>query len=541
MLQKITITLFSLMMIVSSVTIFSCSDTPGKSTVPGEYDAVIVGAGGGGLSAAARLSQAGKKVLVIEQHDKVGGYMTAFERDDYRFEVSLHAFDGLDPGAPNHSIFEKLDILDKVKPIRLDPMYRAYYPDFTLEVPADLGDYLKLLKEKFPHESDNIDKFNKTLTNIDKSYKAVYPFMVGEYGKGALGLITNFWRFLPFLKYMDASIQDLMDDHFEDQKLQAVICQLTGFLGASLDRISGLVFATMWNNYHRDGYYYFEGGSQSVSDALAEVIEENGGKILLDTRVSKIIIKDGMAQGVQTKDGQVYTSRYVVSNADARQTFFKLIGSEHLPEDYLAALKKMEPGITVFMVYLGLDHDYSKLFPKNVHEVILSVGYDTTESYSYMINGEFEKMPYAITIYSNVDPTAAPEGKTVLSITILSDYDFKNGWYEDVSYEKYDALKTEVAEAAIKRAEILMPGLSDHIEVMEVGSPRTMEHYTSNYRGSIVGWDFPPEQSMMNRLPQETPIDNLYLSGAWTFPGGGQSAVIMSGLLAADKIIKRDK
>ena len=501
---------------------------------------MIVGAGGGGLSAAARLSQAGKKVIVIEQHDKVGGYMTAFERDDYRFEVSLHAFDGLDPGGINHSGFEKLDRLDKVKPIRLDPMYRAYHPDFTLEVPADIEEYLKLLKEKFPHESDNIDKFNKTLTNIDICMKIGLGFMLGEYGKAFFPFIKNFWRFFTFYKYLDSTIDDLMDDHFTDQKLKAIICQLTGFLGSGPDKISGVVFAAMWNNYHRAGYYYFEGGSQSVSDALAEVIEENGGKILLNTRVSKIIIKDGMAQAVQTKDGQVFECRYVISNADARQTFFKLIGNEHLPEDYLEKIKNMKPGITCFMVYLGIDHDYSSLFPNNVHEVIFNAGYDTTQSYKYMLDGIVEKMPYSITIHSNVDPTACPKGKTVLSITILSDYDYKNGWYEDVSYEKYDALKTEVAEALIKRVEELMPGLSDYIEVMEVGSPRTMEHYTSNYKGSIVGWDFPPEQSMLNRLPQETPIDNLYLAGAWTFPGGGQSAVIMSGLFAANKILNKE-
>ena len=539
MSRQTAVGLFLIMTMVLSFGLFACSDKKPAGPAP-EYDVVIVGAGGGGLGAGARLALAGKKVLVIEQHDKVGGYMTAFERDDYRFEVSLHAFDGLDPGAPNHTVFKELGILDKIKPIRLDPMYRAYYPDFTLEVPADLDEYIKLLKQTFPHESDNIDKFLVTLSKIEKSFKAMFPFMLGDYGKGILGVATNFWRFPAFFKYMDASIQDLMDDHFEDQKLQAVICQLTGFLGASLDTIPGLVFATMWSNYHKDGYYYFEGGSQSVSDALAEVIEENGGKIILDTRVTKIVMKDGLAQAVQTNEGQEFTCSYVVSNADARQTFFKLIGKEHLPTKYMEDLEQMKAGITVFMVYLGLDHDYSTFFPKHVHEVILSVGYDTTETYSYMINGEFDKMPYAITIYSNVDPTAAPEGKTTLSITILSDYDYRDGWYEDVSYAKYDALKTEVAEAVIKRAEILMPGLSDHIEVIEIGSPRTMEHYTSNYRGAIVGWDFTPEQSMTNRLPQETPIDNLFLAGAWTFPGGGQSAVILSGLLAADKILKNE-
>ena len=238
MSRNIFIAFFLALMITLSFTFFGCSAE--KSTAPAaEYDVVIVGAGGGGLSAAAQLSLGGKKVLVIEQHDKVGGYMTAFDRDDYRFEVSLHAFDGIDPGAPNHTILEKLDILDKIKPIRLDPMYRAYSPDFMLDVPADVEAYLKLLKEKFPHEKDNIDKFDKTLTRIDKSYKASFYFMNGEYGKGVLASVKSFWSFFTFFKYMDATIEDVMDDHFSDPKLISVICQLTGFLGAGLVSIRG--------------------------------------------------------------------------------------------------------------------------------------------------------------------------------------------------------------------------------------------------------------------------------------------------------------
>ena len=90
----------------------------------------------------------------------------------------------------------------------------------------------------------------------------------------------------------------------------------------------------------------------------------------------------------------------------------------------------------------------------------------------------------------------------------------------------------------VKRAEKYLPGLIDHIEVYEVGSPRTMEHFTLNPGGTIFGWDTTLDQSLLKRLPQKTPIENLYLSGAWTFPGGGQSAVLVSGLMVASKILK---
>ena len=90
----------------------------------------------------------------------------------------------------------------------------------------------------------------------------------------------------------------------------------------------------------------------------------------------------------------------------------------------------------------------------------------------------------------------------------------------------------------VKRAEEYLPDLSKHIEEFEVGSPRTMYHYTLNPKGSIIGWANTPDQSMLKRLEQKTPIDNLFLAGAWTFPAGGQSAVIMSGMFAAKMAMK---
>jgi len=123
----------------------------GKTRAEADYDVIIIGSGGGGMAAAARLSLEGKKVLVIERNDKIGGYMTNFKKGDYFFEVSMHSMDGFNEGFFNRDMFRKLGIFHMVKPIMNDPMYRALYPDYTVEIPADINDYLKLLKEKFPH------------------------------------------------------------------------------------------------------------------------------------------------------------------------------------------------------------------------------------------------------------------------------------------------------------------------------------------------------------------------------------------------------
>lgn len=502
------------------------------------YDVVVIGAGGGGLAAAATLSLHGMKVLVIEQHDKVGGYMTRFERDDYKFEVSLHAMDGLNSGGMTRRTFQAVGILDRVKPVKLDPMYRAIYPDFTMDIPAEVKAYCQLLKTTFPAEAEGIDGLFETMGKINQSMLSLIELADGG---SLLKILARPWRFWPVVKYWNKTLAQLVGDYVHDPRLVAVFTELAGFAGGEPAEVSAIFFAMMWNSYHFGGYYYFEGGSQSVSDAMAEVIKENHGQILLSTLATKIVMENGRAAAVQTSDGALYKCRWVVSNANAPATFFKLVGREHLPPDYVKQLESMKIGLSAYVVYLGVDHDYCDKFPHGVHELMISEIYDQHQNFEWYRQGVPEKISFAVANYSTVDPTAAPPGKNVICLTTIMPYDYKGDWYESESYEKYKALKEEVAQVLIRRAEKFLPELSRHIEVMEVGSPRTMEHYTLNPHGTIFGWDNIPSQSMMKRLPQKTPIPNLFLAGAWTFPGGGQSAVMASGVSAARLILQQEK
>lgn len=504
---------------------------------PGAYDVVVIGAGGGGISAAAKLAMGGMKVLVIEQHDKVGGYMTAFERGDYRFEVSLHAMDGL-----GRELFPKLGIEDKVKVFKLDPAYRSVFQDFTFDVPADPQLYRRRLKEKFPDEARGIDALFDDLELIYEGMRCLMNLRDKKDTGATIWKIlkkpTMFW---PMIKYWDKTCSEMLADYIHDEKLIALFLQLMAYTGTSADKVSGMFFAMMWVSYHHVGFYYFEGGSQAVTNALAEVVKENSGEILLNTLATRIVIEDGAAVGVQTKDGREFKCRYVVSNANALDTFFKMVGREHLPQDYAKRLEEMVIGLPAFAVYLGVDHDFSRAFPPGIHSYFVNPGYDQEQIFKYFREGNPEKAMFGLINYTMVDPTDAPKGKNVIAVVSIMPYDYKGDWYESESYEKYTALKEEVARIYLKRAEALLPGLSEHIEVMEVGSPRTMEHYTLNPKGSIFGWEFSKEQSMMKRLPQKTPIKNLYLSSAWAFPGGGQSAVLMGGETVGETILGREK
>ncbi len=511
-----------------------------KGASDADYDVIIIGSGGGGMAAGARLSLEGKKVLVIERNDKTGGYMTNFKKGDYFFEVSMHSLDGFNEGCFNRDMFKRLGIFQEMKPIMNDPMYRALYPDYTVEVPADINKYLKLLKEKFPHETEGLDKLFNTLEKIDTATACGMHFSNREYAVGLWKMLMNIPALIALGKYWRSTLTEFLDDYVKDEQLISMITQLTGLLSDGPEKISGLVFAAAFNMYHRGGYYYFEGdgeggGSRAVIRALESVIKQHGGDILLNTLATKVIIEDGEARAVQTEDGKQYTCNYVVSNSNALDTVNKLIGREHFPKKYLDKLDKMVPGLSCFVVYLGVNHDYRSYFPKGSHVILQNVSWDGLESYNYIKKGDVDNMPYAFLNFSCIDKVA-PEGKNVLNITTVMPYDWNNGWhYEDKT--KYEALKQETAMKLVKRAEQILPGLTEHIEVMEVMTPKSLEAYSLNTKGAILGWDNTVDQVMMNRLPQATAVDNVYLAGAWTFPSGGQSAVLISGLVAAETIL----
>ena len=498
-----------------------------------DTDVVVIGAGGGGLGAAVTLANAGLDVVVIERHNKVGGYMTNFNRGDYRFEISLHAMGGFDGEAGTAAMFERFGILDRVQPVKAENTYKNIYPDYAFTIPDGFEPYKQALIQEFPHEAEGIEYLFWLFAKVDEA--------LGFFAE--LGMEATLAKYqeeepelMPtFLKMLNATLSEVLLEQIEDPKLFAILTQLASYIGEPPDELSALNYIVMWNGYHMEGFYNFVGGSQSISDAIAAVVTEKGGTIRTSTLATKIVVEGGRAVEVQTADDVCYRPRYVVSNANVPATI-EMIGRDKLPEDYVADIDAMTLAIPVVALYLGVDHDYVPLFD-GTHEILLQDSLDT--DYVFQNMGGCDPAADGLLLianYSAVDPTAAPAGKNVISITSALDDACDNDWgWGDP--DAYLARKKAVAAAYLTRAEAVLPGLREHVEVLEIGAPQTLRAFTLNPRGTIYGWRHTPDQAILQRLPPETPIENLFLAGMWTFPGAGQAAVLGSGETAANLIL----
>lgn len=493
-----------------------------------QFDAIIIGSGLGGLSCAAAFARQGFKPLVLEQHYVPGGYATTFKRKDFVFDVSLHS---TTVGERNgiHNLIPGFPEITEVEFVPHPNLYRVIYPDYDIRVPQkNLDGYITILTGYFPDEKEgitalfedmkgvagDISKISAARGNVDMSkFPIDFPYLFKSY--------TKTWG-------------EMMDARIKNPKLKAVISTLWGYYGLPPSKLASIYYALPTIGYLQEGGYYPVGKSQKISNALVKFIEGQGGMVKLKSGVEKILVKEQTAYGVKTTDGKEYQGKVVISNANAYDTFHKMLDEGEYLKDYLTKMENFSVSFSSFQIFLGLKNDLiGKLGIKDT-EIFYETGYDPEEGYRSALNANVENSGFGLTLYDNLYPGYSPVGKNTLNILVLQGYDHWKKYEADYFKDEKTAYRNEkerMADILIKQVEkTLLPGLSKTIEVKEIGTPLTNVRYTGNYRGAIYGWDQTLDNSGINRLPHNTPIKNLYLAGAWTKPGHGYGGVIWSGL-----------
>ncbi|MDI6885644.1 MAG: NAD(P)/FAD-dependent oxidoreductase [archaeon] len=503
-----------------------------------EYEVVIIGAGIGGLTCGTLLAKNGMKTLIVEQHSKPGGYVSSYKRDGFTFDVP-HLIPGCGKDGDVGKILSYLSIDKDIEFIETDPFVKFIYPEHTVRVPRDINEYERMLKKLFPKEFRIHDYF-ETLMKIWLETHRMPPVSLSESTISA--------SFPTIFKYRNKTFKDLLDEYLNDPKLKAIVSTQCGFLGLPPSKIAACSMAIMLMAYHTGGAWYPRGGYQVLSDIFANGFKRYGGYLLLNKRVTKVLIENGSATGIELVDGRKIKAKYVISNADTRLTFLQLVGEEHLQQDFVEKIKSMELSMSGFVVHLGVDMELEELDLKYA-TIGYNPSYDTAEKKFMLAKNndipDADSMGFGLSVPSLKDPDSnlAPEGKHCLDIILFPvPYHYKNDWMTEEGKkrgEEYKKLKAQVAKELIKAAEKVIPNLSKHIEVKEIATPMTYERYTLSSEGAWYDIAQTPEQAGVNRLkvlPYRTQIDGLYLTGS-SVSGSGMMANIISGFMTTNHLL----
>lgn len=473
------------------------------------YDAIIIGAGVGGLVCANLLARAGLKVLMIEQHFMVGGYCSTFRRKQYTFDAATHFYPLLgNPSTITGALLAELGITTEW--VKMDPVDCFHFPDgSSFAVPANFETYIQKLKAQFPEEIGNIDSFFEL---VRKTY--------------LIGLVRYFRNLATdrIAPYQELTIQDVLQKYFHNEKLKLLLTGDIGHWGSPPSRTS-FVFDSMLRLAYFLGNYYPRGGSQVFVDELAQRFEEAGGHILMSSTVKRILVSNHTAWGVEVETGSLrhkvckqVSAGVIVSNADLCQTLEHLIGPELLDPDYLAQVKQLRPTHPCFLIHMGLK-DIS------LAELRKAEGY-------HWSSWDAEKVAtnaFKVFLPTAFDPALAPPGGQIVIIQKITkvDYDATQDW---------QAHKAAIEDYIFQSLERCIPGLSSKIVVKLSASAQTSYRYTLNHHGAMLGWEMAPDQLGDRRPSVDGPFKNLFFVGHWTQPGGGITPVMISAMQAARRI-----
>lgn len=492
-----------------------------------EDSIIIIGAGFAGLGTGIYAQMNGYKTRIFEMHDKPGGLCTSWSRKGYTFDGCIHWLVGSSPESAFHKSWEDVGVAQGRKIINFDEYLRFEGKDGrTVIFYSDVDRLEKHLLEFSPQDSAVIREFTSGIrmcTAFNQPSKQVpllkrllrnlkLAFTLALHGKD-------------MQKWMKTSARDFAAK-FNDPVLREAIKDIW------VPEFSMLFMLFTFAYLHNRNAGYPLGGSMSMSRALEKRYLSLGGDINYNSRVEKIIVENNRATGIKLTDGSEHRACRIISAADGYSTIFKMLDGKFTDEK----IRDIYDNWLIFnpLIFVGLG--ISDTFAEEPM---------TVSGFSISLNepeeiGDAVRDRISVHIY-NHDPVMAPEGKTTMIVMLNSEYNYWKKLAEDkISYQQK---KEEIAKKITRILEQRYPGISNKIEVIDVATPLTFERYTGNWQGSFEGWLITPGNSsvFVKRMSQQLPgLNDFYMCGQWTEPGGGLPTGIMAGQRLIRKICRED-
>jgi phytoene dehydrogenase-like protein len=492
------------------------------------WDSIIVGAGMGGLTAAAHLVKAGLRVLVLERNPHIGGTAYVYHRKGFPFPMGPLGFSH---PVLVENILKDFGVGEDLKFSRVHYRMRA----FGLDIPLSLhfSELVRELGKSFPADAQTVKQFFKDMDEL---------ISIQKVDRNPSGLDQK--QNLPASEYLYHLIKDW--------KLRRIL----GSIGTR-EPYSGLpLLAAMWNLMSHEGIWFPEEGMQSFCERLVKAVvgnNEGSGEIRLNKEVAKIRVDQGKALGVTLKDGTQIDSSSVISNADYKTAFLKLMDPKMIPPEWYDAVSSARQTGSVFQVCLGVDTGKADLsaFKKASRLIYRRSGRNAQEreSLDWTVQeidpDALASQELEVSLWGKDWEMLSSEGRAPIVIRAEAEYKhfakYRLGWRQrSLNYQEY---KTRLAQALIREIDHLIPGLERAILMTDVATPLTFEDQGGRSGGAVAGWSWDYEDFRDNQ-PKEligTPIKGLYMAGYQAFSAlfmGGVPTAMESGKLAAKALLQ---
>jgi phytoene dehydrogenase-like protein len=520
-----------------------------------QYDAIIIGGGHNGLVNAAYLARAGKKVLVLERREIVGGAAVTEEIfPGYKFSVFSYVISLLRP-----DIIRDLNL--PAHGFHILPLPSSFTPLPNGDYLAAWEDHDQTRREIYRHSPRDADAHEAYGLLMSQMAQAIKPIMnivppdptslspkdlMGMLKFANLFLSLDEKKFHNIYKLMTMSAADLLDEWFESEPLKGTK-SASGIIGTYMGpRTPGTAYVLLHHymgeidGAHR-AWGFARGGNGAVTQSIASAARALGVEIHTNASVAQIIVRNGRATGVALENGYEIHAKVIVSSADPRRTFLKLLDEKDLPEDFVADIKRYKFRGSSGKVNLALDGlpNFTALPGNGAHlrgAISISPSVDYIErAYDEAKRGNFSSHPYIDAIIpSLIDPGMAPPGKHVMSCFVqYAPYDIAGGWTDEKREAFGDTVINTLAEYA--------PNIKDIIVGRQVIVPPDIERIVGISEGNIFHGELTLQQLFFLRPSPKwsdyrTPVRGYYQCGAGTHPGGGVMGA--PGKLAAGEILR---
>lgn len=449
-----------------------------KDVITKEYDVVVVGSGLAGLTAANKMAKNGRKVLLLESHNKLGGFATWFKRakGNHIFDVSLHGFPvGMIKTCRKYWSKEIADRIVQVKKVRL------INPQFNIETDFTKTDYIRILIEHFGLTEEVVHGFFKALEEMN------------FYDNSQMSNGELFEKFFPG----------------RNDVVRFLLEPIVYANGSTLED-PAITYGIVFSNFMNKGVYIFRGGTDELITMMKDELLQNGVDIKMHSLVEKIDVENGAVTGVTVK-GQKIKARSVLSNANLYNTIFNMVGAEHFDQEFTDQMKKVRLNTSSCQVFMGIKEGES--IP-DIGELVFCSD-DENFNTDLILSPKVGSQTFSV-YYPDIRPQR-PERYAVVSSSNARYEDWKN-----LTEEEYKKQKQYVIERALSALEKLIPGVREKIDYIDCSTPLTVEKYTHHRFGASFGTKFEGLEISQNMHKQ---VAGLFHSGS--------VGIIMSGWLGA--------